>query len=81
MDNQNLVRMANSIGDFFNAEPDKSVAEAGVADHMRRFWESRMRVAIIAHYQAGGEGMSELVKNAIGRLAREANDLKQAGNG
>jgi hypothetical protein len=40
-----------------------------------------MRVAIIAHYQAGGEGMSELVKNAIGRLAQEANDLKQAGNG
>ena len=51
MDIENLVKMANNIGQFFSAEPDINAATNGVADHLKRFWELRMRLAIIKHYQ------------------------------
>ena len=40
-----------------------------------------MRVAIIKHYKAGGEGLSAIAKDAIGRLALEQDKLVNAGNG
>jgi formate dehydrogenase subunit delta len=43
MDIDNLVRMANRIGDFFQAMPDRDEALGGIAAHIRRFWEPRMR--------------------------------------
>ncbi|MDD5272711.1 MAG: formate dehydrogenase subunit delta [Methylovulum sp.] len=68
MKTDRLIKMANDISDFFNAEPDKEVAAEGVKNHLMRSWEPRMRLAIIAHYQNGGEGLSELAKVAVGRL-------------
>ena len=57
MDAGKLVRMANSIGAFFEAEPDPARAVAGVADHLRRFWDPRMRRALYAWLDArGGDG-------------------------
>jgi formate dehydrogenase subunit delta len=69
MKTDRLIKMANDISDFFNAEPDKEVAAEGVKNHIMRSWELRMRQAIIAHYQNGGDGLSELAKVAVGRLA------------
>ncbi|ASF45973.1 formate dehydrogenase subunit delta [Methylovulum psychrotolerans] len=69
MKTDRLIKMANDISDFFNAEPDKEVAAEGVKNHLMRSWEPRMRQAIIAHYQNGGDGLSELAKVAVGRLA------------
>ena len=43
MDIDNLVRMANRIGDFFDAMSDRQEAIDGVANHIRKFWEPRMR--------------------------------------
>lgn len=63
-----LIKMANDISDFFNAEPDKDVAAEGVKNHIARGWEPRMRQAIIAYYQSNGEGLSDLAKTAISRL-------------
>lgn len=68
MKTDRLIKMANDISDFFNAEPDKEVAAEGVKNHLMRSWEPRMRQAIIAHYQNGGDGLSELAKVAVGRL-------------
>jgi formate dehydrogenase subunit delta len=81
MDTENLVKMANNIGEFFSAEPDAEVGIAGVADHLRRFWESRMRIAIIQHYQAGGAGLSDIARSAVAKLAAERQALTQSGNG
>ena len=81
MDIENLVKMANNISNFFSAEPDQQVAIDGVADHIKRFWELRMRVAIIKHYKAGGEGLSAIATAAIGRLALEQDKLVNAGHG
>lgn len=81
MDIENLVKMANNISNFFSAEPDQQVAIDGVADHIKRFWELRMRVAIIKHYKDGGEGLSSIATAAIGRLALEQDKLVNAGHG
>jgi formate dehydrogenase subunit delta len=65
-----LVLMANQIGTFFTSQgPDKAAAE--IADHLRKFWEPRMRAAITAHLRAGGEGLRPEVRLAIEELARE----------
>ena len=47
MDEQNLITMANQIGDFFTSLPDHEEAIGDIASHIRRFWEPRMRRAIL----------------------------------
>jgi formate dehydrogenase subunit delta len=68
---ETLVRMANDIGSFFNAEADKEEAARNIKLHIRRYWEPRMRAQILDHYRAGGEGLNETVHSAIGLLAAE----------
>ena len=65
MDQEKLVKMANEIAAFFAAEPDREVALEGIAGHIKRFWEPRMRRAIFAALDAGGEGMQPHVKEAL----------------
>lgn len=72
MNVEQLVHMANQIGAFFAAEPQREDAVAGVVSHLKRFWEPRMRKQIIAHAQAGGAGLDEIVKDAVQRLATES---------
>ena len=43
MDSDNLIRMANRIGDFFASMPDRAEALDGIANHIQKFWEPRMR--------------------------------------
>lgn len=66
-----LVKMANDISDFFNAEPDKDLAAEGVVKHILRAWEPRMRAEIIRHSQQGGSGLSDLAKTAIVKLSEQ----------
>ena len=68
---ERLVAMANQIGDFFGAEPDKVEAATSAASHLRRFWDPRMRKQIVAHYQARGEGLSDVARAAIALLAQQ----------
>lgn len=69
MSSEHLVKMANDIEAFFRSDPDREAAIAGIENHIRRFWEPRMRKQIVAHLQAGGAGMGELVKLAIQKIA------------
>jgi len=66
MDVDNLVHMANRIGEFFQAMPDHDEALDGIANHIRKFWEPRMRHQLAAHVAAsGGQGLSALVLQAV----------------
>jgi formate dehydrogenase subunit delta len=60
--------MANDIAAFFDADPDKAAAAEGVRSHMSRFWEKRMRRAIIAHAADGGAGLSPTALAAVRKL-------------
>mgnify|MGYP003338504645 FL=1 len=62
-----LVMMANQIGKFF--APQKTVDPvAGIADHLEKFWDPRMRSAIIDHLAKGGAGLDPPVREAVSRL-------------
>ena len=64
---EKLVYMANQIGKFFAAQGAEAEA-AGICDHLRRFWDPRMRAQILAHLNAGGEGLSPQARIAVTRL-------------
>jgi formate dehydrogenase subunit delta len=63
-----LVYMANQIGTFFASQhgPDPAL---GIADHLKKFWDPRMRRAIIAHAAEGGDGLQADVLRAVQALA------------
>jgi formate dehydrogenase subunit delta len=66
---EKLVRMANDISAFFDADSDKSVAAEGVKNHISRSWELRMRQAIVDHLNNhNGEGLSPLAKTAVSQI-------------
>lgn len=59
-----LVYMANQIGKFFAYQRGDEVVP-GIANHIKKFWDPRMRKAIFAYIDAGGEGLDPKVKEAI----------------
>jgi formate dehydrogenase subunit delta len=66
MDIQQLVKMANNIASFFEAEPDASKGAKGVAEHLKNFWDPRMRREILRYAdEEGGAGLKELVLEAL----------------
>ena len=66
-----LVYMANQIGKFFEVQRADEVVP-GIANHIRKFWDPRMRAAIFAYIDAGGEGIDPPVREALLKLKEEA---------
>ncbi|WP_367650881.1 formate dehydrogenase subunit delta [Methylomonas sp. ZR1] len=62
--------MANNIGAFFKSEPDRELAVKGVEQHIRNFWEPRMRTAIIEYVQKGGTELMDIVSEAVLHIAK-----------
>lgn len=66
---EKLVRMANQIAAFFHSRP-REEGVAGVAEHINKFWEPRMRRQFFEMLDSGGEGFDELVVVASARIKR-----------
>ena len=65
-----LVAVANDISTFVAAESPPERAAEDVAQHLRRFWEPRMRRQMIAHLREhGGAGLEPLAHRAVQALA------------
>lgn len=70
MDSENLIIMANRIGAFFEAMPDREEAVLGIADHIHKFWGPRMRRDLYAQMDRdGAPGLKPIVAEAM-RLHR-----------
>jgi formate dehydrogenase subunit delta len=65
---ENLVKMANDIGAFFRAEPNREDAIAGIANHIGRFWTKRMRQKLNAYLKDHAAALDELPREAVARL-------------
>jgi len=66
MDIQNLISMANRIGQFFESFSDREEALSGISDHIRKFWEPRMRREILAQLdQPAGQSLLPIVAEAL----------------
>jgi len=65
-----MIHMANQIGTFMatQAGDDAYSGVGGVAHHIRRFWEPRMRNQLFAHLDAGGAGLHPIVIAAAERV-------------
>jgi formate dehydrogenase subunit delta len=64
-----LIYMANQIGKFFGSQGhDKAVP--GITDHIKKFWDPRMRSAIVAHLDQGGARLDPNVRDAIEALKK-----------
>ena len=67
MSDDKLVMMANQIGKFFMTQRQADPV-AAIADHLKKFWDPRMRAAIVAHLERGGAGLDDPVRQAVRRL-------------
>jgi formate dehydrogenase subunit delta len=72
-----LVYMANQIGKFFQSQGHDQ-AVAGVGEHIRKFWDPRMRKAIFVHLDAGGAGLDPNVREALTTLQNAASTTTRA---
>jgi formate dehydrogenase subunit delta len=66
MNQDNLIRMANQIGSFFESMPDREEAMHGIANHIQKFWDPRMRKAFLASVDAQDDKeISDIVRQAV----------------
>jgi formate dehydrogenase subunit delta len=68
MSHDKLAYMANQIGRFFQSQkPDLAVA--AIEDHMLKFWDPRMRRAILVRLADGSIELDPLVRQAVEQMA------------
>jgi formate dehydrogenase subunit delta len=66
MDAHKLVKMANEIASFFESEGDPKAISDGVAGHLKRFWDPRMRRELLRFIdESGGVGCRPAVLSAV----------------
>jgi formate dehydrogenase subunit delta len=59
-----LVYMANQIGKFFEVQREDEIVP-GIANHIKKFWDPRMRKAMFAYLDSGGQGLDPAVREAM----------------
>jgi formate dehydrogenase subunit delta len=64
---ERMVHMANQIALFFQSSPHDE-AVAGVASHLKQFWEQRLLCQLQDYIAEGGAGLHELVLDAAKSL-------------
>ncbi len=69
MDAHRLVAMANDIANYFASEPDREAGIDGIANHLRKYWDPRMRTQLLAYIESDGEGLHALARAGAKRLA------------
>ena len=69
MDAHHLVTMVNEIAAFFAGEDPGKAAE-NVANHLRRYWDPRMRKQILEHAGNGGEGLTPVARAGVELIAK-----------
>lgn len=63
-----LVHEANQIAHFFRHKGHETAVK-GVADHIKAFWDPRMRRLIFAHMdEADGAGLDPIAHEAVVKL-------------
>jgi formate dehydrogenase subunit delta len=66
MNPANLIKMANQIGAFFEAMPDREQAVKDIAAHILKNWDPRMRLALHTHLSNNDDVMlSPMVREAL----------------
>ena len=64
-----IVRMANQIGTFFKSKPHDEGVE-GVAEHINKFWDPRMRRQFFELADRGDAGYLPIVLDSVALIRR-----------
>ena len=64
-----IIRMANQIATFFHSQPADE-RPGGVATHINKFWEPRMRRLFFEIVDGGGDGLLPIVVEAAAQVRR-----------
>ncbi len=63
---EQLIKMANQIGDFYESYPDEDQAQQDIAGHLNKFWALQMRQQLALHVKnTHGKGLHPKVASAI----------------
>ncbi|MDN5927932.1 MAG: formate dehydrogenase subunit delta [Hyphomicrobiales bacterium] len=73
MSPEKLIYQANQIARFFHSKPHAE-GVAGVAEHINKFWEPRIRRQFFELIDAGGKGFDEFVLEAAPAIRRPQAD-------
>ena len=66
MQAEKLIKMANQVGDFYEAFPDKTEAKQEIAGHLNKFWNSSMRLSLAKYVgEHQGAGLHAAVIEAV----------------
>ena len=77
MQHDKLFYMANQIATFFKSTPE-GARSAGVADHINKFWEPRMRTQLFGRVDAGDtDGLDPMVLEAMSDIRRPEQPLEE----
>jgi formate dehydrogenase subunit delta len=68
VDADKLLKMADQIIANMSYTDDKAVVAAQVADHLNRFWDPRMRIALREHAAQHGDELQALLLDVVSRL-------------
>lgn len=69
MENRDMIRMVNQIAAFFEAYPHPQALK-GIANHVRKFWDPRMRKQLTEYIDGGGKDISPLAIAALSRKTK-----------
>jgi formate dehydrogenase subunit delta len=70
-----LVKMANQMEDFFRSQAHDA-AVAGIEEHIRKYWDPRMRKAMAEHLASGAAGLKPLAREAAQRACAPASGAR-----
>ncbi len=75
-----LIKMTNEIGQFFAGTAEAPEAARAVANHLKRYWEPRMRAQMITYFeQRNGAGLTELARSAVALMVADNKAQASAG--
>ena len=62
-----LVYMANQISKFFRSQGEEA-AVTSTAEHLKKFWDPRMRASILQYLADSGDGLDPIARRAVEKL-------------
>lgn len=65
---EKLLKMAEQITANMNYVDDQPLVSARIADHLNRFWDPRMKAAIVGYAAMADSQISAPLRLAIGQL-------------
>ena len=71
MRSEQLITMANEIAAFFHGTGDAQQGAENMANHLRRYWDPRMRKQIIQYVRDGGAGLAPIAHMAVECLSTD----------